>query len=310
LTKFSLQHLLNFLFQQPFTVHPLEWRTFTERNFMEQSKDNRVIPMTSVDSGKLREIAPDVAYYTNQIVNLVLIGQPGGDWVLVDAGMPKSAAEIIETAHDRFGRAPSAIILTHGHFDHIGSIVDLILEWRVPVYAHPLEAPFLTGAQAYPEPDTSVEGGMLAKISSLYPNEPIDIHEALQALPPDGSVPHLPGWQWVHVPGHSPGQVAFFRESDRLLISADALITVRQDSMYQVLTQKKEVCGPPVYLTTDWEAAYDSVRRLEALSPDVLIPGHGTAMQGEELRSGLQHLISHWKEEAVPDHGKWVREKE
>lgn len=267
--------------------------------------------MTSVDSGKLREVTPDVAYYTNQIVNLVMIGNPGGPWVLVDAGMPKSGREIIQAAEKRYGSTPpSAIILTHGHFDHVGSIVDLILEWNVPVYAHPVEFPFLTGAQAYPEPDASVEGGMLAKLSSIYPNEPVNITEALQMLPADGTVPHLPEWQWVHVPGHSPGQVALFRERDRLLISADAFITVEQDSMYKVLVQKEEVCGPPVYLTTDWDAAYDSVKRLDALDPQVVVPGHGTAMHGEDLKKGLDNLIRNWKEEALPSHGKWVASSE
>jgi glyoxylase-like metal-dependent hydrolase (beta-lactamase superfamily II) len=149
---------------------------------------------------------------------------------------------------------------------------------------------------------------MLAKISSFYPNEPVDIHEALQVLPPDGSVPFLPDWHWVHVPGHSPGQVALFRESDRILISADAIVTVKQDSIYRVLVQKEEVCGPPVYLTTNWEQAYESVQRLAELNPAVLVPGHGTAMQGDDLQRGLQHLLSHWEEEAVPDHGKWVKE--
>ena len=265
--------------------------------------------MTSVDSGKLREVTPDVAYYTNQIVNLIMIGQPGGSWVLVDAGMPKSGEEIIKVEEERFGvdNPPSAIVLTHGHFDHVGSIVDLILEWNVPVYAHPIEFPFLTGEQAYPEPDTSVEGGMLAKISSFYPNEPVNIQEALQMLPPDGTVPNLPGWEWIHVPGHSPGQVAFFRKEDRLLISGDAFVTVQQDSMYKVLVQKKELCGPPVYLTTNWEEAYQSVKRLAGLDPNTAITGHGTAMEGEELRAGLDALVTNWNEVAVPEHGKWVR---
>jgi glyoxylase-like metal-dependent hydrolase (beta-lactamase superfamily II) len=276
---------------------------------MEQSKDNHVIPMTSVSSGKLREVAPDVAYYTNQIVNLVMIGKPGSDWVLIDGGMPKSGDEIIKVAAERFGtdKAPLAIVLTHGHFDHVGSIVDLVLEWNVPVYGHPFEQPFLTGDQAYPEPDTSVEGGVLAKISSLYPNEPVNISEALRFIPEDGSVPFLQDWKWIHVPGHSPGQIALFRETDGLLISADAFVTVKQDSMYKVLLQQKEVCGPPVYLTTDWASAYESVQRLSALNPQTVIPGHGTAMEGEALQEGLKKLIRNWDEVAVPGHGKWVK---
>jgi glyoxylase-like metal-dependent hydrolase (beta-lactamase superfamily II) len=277
---------------------------------MKQSDDNRMIPMTSVDSGKLREVTADVAYYTNQIVNLVFIGRPGGHWVLVDAGMPKSGTEIIEVAEARFGKAnpPAAILLTHGHFDHIGSIVALAEHWKAPVYAHPLEFPFLTGAQDYPEPDPTVEGGLLAKIAAYYPNESTDIREVLHPLPVDGTVPELPDWRWIHVPGHAPGQVAFFRNNDRLLLAADAFVTVRQDSLYKVLVQKTEVCGPPVYFTTDWKAAHESVWKLAALQPETVISGHGTAMTGPALRKGLQELLGHWDEEAVPDYGKWVPE--
>ncbi len=278
---------------------------------MEQSKDNKFIPMTSVSSGKGREVSADVYYYTNQIVNLVMVGKPGaGDWVLIDAGMPKSASEIISEAEERFGDVPpKAIILTHGHFDHVGSIVALVEKWNVPVYAHPQEFPYLTGERAYPEPDSSVEGGLLAKISSVYPNEPINIKEVLQQLPADGSVPYLPGWTWIHVPGHSPGQVAFFRSSDKLLVSADAFITVRQDSMYKVLVQKKEVNGPPRYLTTNWDQAFTSVKNLQALQPELVIPGHGSHMEGEELKQGLSYLVENFETFAVPDHGKFVNKQ-
>ncbi len=281
-------------------------------NTMEQSKDNKIIPMTSIDSGKLREAAPDVAYYTNQIVNIIMIGNPGADWVLVDAGMPKSAKEIIKIAETRFGEnnPPKAIILTHGHFDHVGSIVDLVEKWGAPVFAHPLESTFLTGNESYPEPDTSVEGGVLAKISSVYPHDPINIAEVLQQLPDDGQVPLLEDWKWVHVPGHSPGQIALFREIDGVLISADALITVKQDSLYKVLIQKEEICGPPVYLTTNWSQARESVEKLAALNPQILVPGHGTAMTGIDLKEGIAHLLANWEELAVPDHGRWVWTKD
>ncbi len=279
---------------------------------MKQSEDNKFIPMTSVHSGKGREVRRDLYYYTNQVVNVVMIGEPSGKWVLVDAGMPKCGKEIQEAAEKRFGKGnkPSAIILTHGHFDHVGGIVHLINEWNVPVYAHPLEFLYLTGEKRYPEPDTSVEGGMLAKISSIYPIEPIDISGILKEIPENGIIPELPEWTWIHVPGHSPGMIALFREKDRSLIAADAFVTVKQDSFYKVLVQKTEIHGPPVYLTTNWEMAEESVRKLEKLNPEVAITGHGTAMEGEELRDKLTYLKNNFKEVAVPSHGKFVRNED
>ena len=279
---------------------------------MQQNKDDKFIPMTSVSSGKGREVKDDVYYYTNQIVNVIFIGHPEDDnWVLVDAGMPKSASEIKTVAEKRFGKnsKPSAILLTHGHFDHIGSLIDLIKEWNVPVFAHPLEFPYLTGERSYPEPDTSVEGGLLAKVSFLFPRYPINIREVLQALPEDNSIPYLPDWKWIHTPGHSPGHVSFFREMDRLLISGDAFITVRQDSFYKVLVQKEEVNGPPRYLTTNWEAAWESVKKLEGLEPNVVISGHGQFLQGEKLTTGLKKLVEEFDKLAIPSFGKFVKEE-
>ena len=281
-------------------------------NNMHQSEDNKIIPMTSVNSGTGREVRSDIYYYTNQIVNVIFVGIPESrEWVLVDAGMPKSGAELLDVAEERFGKGvkPKAIILTHGHFDHIGSIVYLLEEWGdVPVYAHPLEMPFLTGLEAYPEPDPTVEGGMLAKISKIYPVEPIDITPVLLPLPADGHVPYMLGWRWVHTPGHSPGHVSLFRESDSTLLAGDAFVTVRQDSFYKVLVQKEEVQGPPRYLTTDWPSARESVRLLNDLQPLLAITGHGTHLEGAQLTEGLQNLAENFDEFALPDHGKYVDE--
>ena len=280
-------------------------------NEMKKNEDDKVIPMTSVSGGKEREVSEDIFYYTNQIVNVVFLGKPMADhWVLVDAGMPRSGKKILEIAEKRYGKGnkPSAILLTHGHFDHVGAIIDLVEEWNVPVYAHPLEFPYLTGEKAYPEPDASVEGGMLAKISSIYPHESINIKQVLQELPADNSVPELPQWKWIHTPGHSPGHVSFFRESDRSMIVGDAFVTVKQDSMYKVLVQKKEVHGPPRYLTTDWNKAWDSVRKLGALQPQLAVTGHGSAMEGEELREGLLDLMENFEAQAIPNYGKYVKD--
>lgn len=277
---------------------------------MEYGSDYKYIPATSVGSGLGVEVLPDLYCHTLQIVNICLVGDPAAqECVLVDAGMPGSANEIVSVTESRYGagRKPKAILLTHGHFDHVGAVIELVEYWKIPVYAHELEIPYLTGHKSYPEPDPTVEGGMVAKMSAIFPNEPIHLGKHVQPLPSDGSVPHLPGFRWIHTPGHTPGHVSLFRDKDRTLIAADAFVTVRQDSLYKVLTQEVEISGPPRYLTTDWTAAWESVRRLAALQPDVAVTGHGRPVSGQVLSDGLKKLVNEFDRIAIPDYGKYVK---
>ncbi|MCM3597858.1 MBL fold metallo-hydrolase [Metabacillus idriensis] len=275
---------------------------------MESSFENKWMPMTSVASGLEFDVLPGVYCYTNQIVNVVFL-RSGDDWYLIDAGMPHSA-DTIKSAfevHAGVEMAPKAILLTHGHFDHVGGIIELVEQWQVPVYAHALELPYLTGQKDYPEPDGSVEGGLIAKMSRLFPNDAINLTDHVQALGENGQIPGLPEWKWIHTPGHTPGHVSFYREEDRTLIAGDAFVTVRQDSLYKVFTQKQELSGPPRYYTTDWHAAWNSVKTLEALKPSTAITGHGLPMSGEELRHGLAELSRDFEKLAMPDHGKYLQ---
>jgi glyoxylase-like metal-dependent hydrolase (beta-lactamase superfamily II) len=279
-----------------------------------QTEDNKFehtfLPMTSIASGMGINVLPDVYCYTNQIVNLCLVGSPtySGGFVLVDAGMPKSADEIKNTIAECFGenRDPSAIVLTHGHFDHVGSLAVLLEDWDIPVFAHELELPYLTGKKDYPQGDPAVDGGLVSELSPLFPNHGIDISGHVKRLPEDGSVPNMPGWKWIHTPGHTPGHISLFREQDRTLIVGDAFVTVKQESLYKVITQQQEISGPPKYYTTDWDAAFESVKRLEALQPETAITGHGLPMSGSELRENLRKLVDHFDEIAIPKEGRYV----
>ncbi|MDA9469338.1 MBL fold metallo-hydrolase [Bradyrhizobium sp. CCBAU 53415] len=254
-----------------------------------------------------RQIVPDVAYRQLAIVNVIFVGFEGagdGNWVLVDAGIPGSAYAIRSAAGARFGGQgrPACIVMTHAHFDHVGALETLANEWDVPVYAHHAEHPYLDGTRNYPPADPSVGGGLLALLSPLFPTRPVDVASRLYDLPVDHTVPFMQDWRWVPTPGHTPGHVSLWRERDRVLIAGDAFITTRQESVYAAMTQSPVMHGPPMYFTPDWASAKSSVRQLAALRPEVVVTGHGAAMQGSEMRSALDALAERFDEVAMPPH--------
>ena len=260
----------------------------------------------------LMDVTADIAMLDLVLVNAFFVGDPADGpqgWVLVDAGIHGSAPRFIRAAEDRYGRGarPRAIVLTHGHFDHVGALKTLAEHWDVPVYAHELELPYITGRSAYPPADPTVGGGLMARMSFLYPRGPFNVGLRAMALPADGRVPEMPGWRWVFTPGHSPGHVSFFREADRALIAGDAFVTMKQESLASVLTQRRVMHGPPAYFTHDWEAARESVRRLAALHPCLAVTGHGLPMANPRLDHDLDELARHFDELAVPRKGRYVK---
>lgn len=231
-------------------------------------------------------------------------------WVLIDTGLKRSAAKIKELADNLFwpDSKPAAIILTHGHFDHVGSALELAHEWDVPVFAHLMELPYLTGLSAYPPADPWAGGGLMSVVSPAFPTGPFNISEHIQLLPQDGSLPFLPDWKYVHTPGHSPGHISLFRRRDRVLLAGDAFVTTRQESVWSVMMQTKKITGPPRYFTYDWDAAAKSVKTLADLEPEIVATGHGQVMKGEQMRKMLHKLADDFYEVAVPSRGRYTRE--
>jgi glyoxylase-like metal-dependent hydrolase (beta-lactamase superfamily II) len=121
-------------------------------------------------------------------------------------------------------------------------------------------------------------------------------------------MPPLPGWRWIHTPGHSVGHTSFWREADKALIVGDAFITTAQESAYAVAVQAPELHGPPRYFTHDWQAAGASVAALALLEPDLVVTGHGRAMQGEAMREALHRLARNFQRLAVPEAGRYTND--
>ena len=251
-----------------------------------------ILPYTSIGSRKWDNSMKDVWVYTSRIVNLYYVKNAKGELVMVDAGMPHDAGRIKTDFKKKFGDVkPVAIILTHGHFDHVGSLAELVAEWKVPVYAHPAELPYLTGVRDYPEGKASKKG-LVTLLSKTFPNHGINLYPYIHPLPENHQVPYLEGWEWIFTPGHTPGHVSLYNPDTKLLLAGDAFVTTKQESLFHVLTQKFDVNGPPAYFTIDFKESYKSIERLSRLNIEYCATGHGRVIKSKALiKSEMEKLL-------------------
>jgi len=228
----------------------------------------------------------------------VYLVRSGAAWVLVDTAWPRRATTIRDAAEELFGRGarPAAILLTHIHPDHSGSALELARSWDCPVYVHPDELPFARGGYV-PEYAHPLDRWVVAPLMRLVPRrrrEAMRARESLEgtatAFDPASGIPALPDWRCIPTPGHTPGHASYFRPSDRVLISGDALVTVRVNSPAGLLLGRAGLSGPPWYTTWDRSAARESITDLARLEPTVLAAGHGPPMTGPGTAAALSRF--------------------
>jgi glyoxylase-like metal-dependent hydrolase (beta-lactamase superfamily II) len=265
-----------------------------------------VVPISEEQVNDLEYVAPGVRGLRIIFVNVFSVVHPDGSWTLIDAGLPLSAPLIRRWAEKYFSAPPNAIVLTHGHFDHVSSAPALAEEWNVPVYAHPQEFPYLTGLKEYPRPNVGAGGGLMSLLSPVYPRGPVNLGARLRPLPEiDGPLSILPEWEILHTPGHTPGHVSLFRLADRTLLVGDAFCTTKPESFFEAaLAQSPELHGPPSYFTSDWEQARQSVEKLAQISALTVAPGHGKPVSGVKVPNAVEALAAEFDRVAVPDNQK------
>ena len=136
-----------------------------------------------------------------------------GAWTLIDCGPPGFGPRLATAVEAAIGTPPEAILITHGHFDHVGGLDALLARWSVPVYAHEAEIPYLTGAKTYT--DLQSKDRTYNLLACLVPQ--LRFPE-VEFLPLESS---FQGMEVHHVPGHSPGMVALLHPEDKVCIAAD-----------------------------------------------------------------------------------------
>ena len=233
--------------------------------------------------------------------------QSGSSWVLIDAAWPHRGRLIKETAESLFGAntRPAAMLLTHIHPDHMGSARELAQLWSLPVYVHPDELPLATGdlstLEQYCGP---LDRWVILPVMRALPRRrresalaASNLTQVARAFDPSAGVPGLPDWECIHTPGHTPGHVSFFRTSDRVLITGDAVVSVKLNSLWGLLRNEQGLSGPPWYTTWSWQAAKESVAALAWLEPGVLASGHGIPLTGTGTAGELHAFAAQF---AVP----------
>jgi glyoxylase-like metal-dependent hydrolase (beta-lactamase superfamily II) len=227
----------------------------------------------------------------------VYLVRSGTAWVLIDTGWPGSGPAVRGAAEAVFGRGavPAAILITHLHLDHSGSLRDLVAAWGAPAYVHPRELPLAGGY--VPEYANPLDRRVLLPLLGLLPRRSRDrvltggsVTDIVEALDPARPPPGMPDWSCVPAPGHTPGSVAFYRPEDRLLITGDALLTVDLSSVRGLLLARAELAPPLRFTDWDRSATEETIRALAGLNPRTLAPGHGRPRSGPSVPHDLQAL--------------------
>jgi glyoxylase-like metal-dependent hydrolase (beta-lactamase superfamily II) len=212
----------------------------------------------------MREIAENVWHIPlvpRDAVNAYVLGD-----VLVDAGMPMHGKKLPGKLG---GHTITAHTLTHAHPDHVGGSKNVVDALGVPFWAPEGDAAAVEAGVAV-QKDSKVK--KLVELTAKFP--PVPIARRLR----EGD--EVAGFTVLDTPGHSPGHISFWRESDRTLICGDVWFHIN------FLTLRPQLRAPFSVPTVDPARNRRSMQRLIDLRPETVGFGHGPVMTGaaQQLR--------------------------
>jgi hydroxyacylglutathione hydrolase len=219
-----------------------------------------------------RELAPGVSRVPEwaPVINAYLVED-----VLIDAARRWDRKRIMKAIE---GRDLSLVALTHAHGDHNGVAKDVCEARGIPLACHAQDVAVME--RGGPTAEEIADASPMARFVWRSWGGPAYPVERVLA---DGD--EVAGFRVIHAPGHSPGEVIFFRESDRVAICGDVI----RNLSYATLRPK--LLEPPDAFNTDTSENRRSIRKLAALEPSLILPGHGGAVRDmDEFRRFVDRL--------------------
>jgi hydroxyacylglutathione hydrolase len=183
---------------------------------------------------------------------------------LVDTGLPRNGAKILEYVQKTLQRKPTdikTIVLTHFHIDHAGNVHELKKQGDAKVAIHEADADYIAGRKHQPVPKSwkiKIFRVMGLFLRTRYVEPDI--------LLKDGDV--IAGLTCIHSPGHTPGSICLHDPSSKVLFVGD---TLRFDGT--------KIEGSPPLFTLDPAEAKRSIKKIALLDFDIMLPGHGIPLR-------------------------------
>jgi hydroxyacylglutathione hydrolase len=188
------------------------------------------------------------------VINIYLVGD-----VLIDAGRRWDRRRIFKQLH---GRELSLVALTHAHPDHQGVAKDLCEAHGIPLACHADDVDAMEGRVPLSE-GSDLPSRLIVR---FWQGPPHQVDRVLRDRD------EVAGFRVIHAPGHSPGEVIYFRDADGVAICGDVVRNL------SYATLRAGIREPPPAFNTDTAENRRSIRRLAELDPSIILPGHGEAI--------------------------------